>query len=93
MDLERRLGGGRRLSRRRRGPDHHQVRGEVRVAAGSLCSNTRAELTAIWAALEEVRELADDLATGPVVLCTDSQAALLTVAVGPGHSDPVYMSN
>ena len=36
------------------------------------------------AALEEVSELADDLATGPVVLCTDSQAALLTVAGGPG---------
>ena len=57
---------------------------EVRVAAGSLCSSTRAELTAMRAALEEVSELADDLATGPVVLCTDSQAALLTVAGGPG---------
>ena len=57
---------------------------EVRVAAGSPCSSTRAELTAMRAALEEVSELADDLATGPVVLCTDSQAALLTVAGGPG---------
>ena len=34
------------------------------------------------AALEKVSELADDLATGPVVLCTNSQAALLTVGSG-----------
>ena len=34
---------------------------EIRVAAGSLCSSTRAELMAIRAALEEVSELADYL--------------------------------
>ena len=34
-------------------------------------------------ALEEVSTVAGDLATGPVVLCTDSQAALATVAGGP----------
>ena len=59
-------------------------RREVRVAAGSLCSSTRAELFAMRAALEEVSELTGDLATGPVVLCTDSQAALALIANGAG---------
>lgn len=49
---------------------------EVRIAAGSLCSSTRAELFAMKAALEEVSRLTGDLAEGPVVLCADSQAAL-----------------
>ena len=60
---------------------------EIRVAAGSLLSSTRAELMAMRAALEEVSTVAGDLATGPVVLCTDSQAALATVAGGPKHPD------
>ena len=60
---------------------------EVRVAAGSLCSSTRAELFAIRAALEEVSELTGDLATGPVVLCTDSQAALALLAGGAGTQE------
>ena len=36
------------------------------------------------AALEEVSELTGDLATGPVVLCTDSQAALALIGSGAG---------
>ena len=59
-------------------------RQEIRVAAGSLLSSTRAALMAIRTALEEVSTVAGDLATGPaVVLYTDSQAALATVAGGP----------
>ena len=59
-------------------------RREIRVAAGSLLSSTRAALMAIRTALEEVSTVAGDLATGPaVVLYTDSQAALATVAGGP----------
>ena len=59
-------------------------RREIRVAAGSLLSSTRASLMAIRTALEEVSTVAGDLATGPaVVLYTDSQAALATVAGGP----------
>ena len=50
---------------------------------GSLLSSTRAERMAMRAALEEGSTVAGDLATGPVVLCTDSQAALTTVAGGP----------
>ena len=59
-------------------------RREIRVAAGSLLSSTRAAFMAIRTALEEVSTVAGDLATGPaVVLYTDSQAALATVAGGP----------
>ena len=48
-------------------------RREIRVAAGSLLSSTRAALMAIRPALEEVSTVAGDLATGPaVVLYTDS---------------------
>ena len=57
---------------------------EIRVAASSLLSSTRAEVMTMRAALEEVSTVAGDLATGPaVVLYTDSQAALATVAGGP----------
>ena len=59
-------------------------RREIRVAAGSLCSSTRAELYAMRAALEEVSELTGDPATGPVVLCTDSQASLALLSGGAG---------
>ena len=58
-------------------------RREIRVAAGSLLSSTRATLMAIRTALEEVSTEAGDLATGSVVLCTVSQSALTTVAGGP----------
>ena len=58
-------------------------RREIRVAAGSLLSSTRATLMAIRTALEKVSTEAGDLATGSVVLCTVSQAALTTVAGGP----------
>ncbi|KAF0306403.1 Ribonuclease H [Amphibalanus amphitrite] len=57
---------------------------EIRVAAGRLCSSTRAELCAIKAALEEVSNLSGAEAEGPVVLCTDSQAALSMLAGGAG---------
>ena len=60
---------------------------EVRVAVGSLCSSTRAELFAMRAALEEVSELTGGLATGPVVLCTDSQAALALLTGGAGTQE------
>ena len=59
-------------------------RREIRVAAGRLCSSTRAELYAIRAALEEASSLSGDLAEGPIVLCTDSQAALTLLDAGPG---------
>ena len=63
-------------------------RREIRVAAGSLLSSTRAALMAIRTALEEVSTVAGDLATGPaVVLYTDSQAALATVA-GAANQGP-----
>ena len=39
------------------------------------------------AALEEVSELTGDLARGPVVLCTDSQAALALLAGGAGTQE------
>ena len=48
---------------------------DVRVAAGSLCSSTRAELCALKAALETVRSIAGHQ-DEPLVVCTDSQAAL-----------------
>ena len=57
---------------------------ELRVPAGRLCSSTRAELCALRAALEHVGGLCGDLATGPVVLCTDSQAALALLEGGAG---------
>ena len=56
---------------------------EIRVAGGSLLSSTHAELMAMRAPLEEVSTVAGDLATGPVVLYTDSQAAMAMVAGGP----------
>ena len=54
---------------------------EIRVAAGQLCSSTRAELVALLAALDAVAELPGrrDL---PVVACLDSRAALLLLYGG-----------
>ena len=49
---------------------------EVRVAAGSLCSSTRAELFALRVALEELSRVDTRADSLPVVLCTDSMAAL-----------------
>ena len=57
---------------------------ETRVAAGLVCSSTRTELFAMRAAVEEVSGLSGGLATGPAVLCSDSQASLLLVAGGAG---------
>ena len=57
---------------------------EVRVATGSLCSSTRAELFALRAALEELSRAdtrADSLPA--VVVCTDSMAALAQLWSGP----------
>ena len=52
---------------------------KVRVAAGELCSSTRAELLALRAALERVR---DEPSLAPVVACTDSRAALSLLSGG-----------
>ena len=54
---------------------------ELRAAAGKVCSSTRAELVAMRMALEAVRRREDDL---PLVVCSDSQAALATLASGAG---------
>ena len=56
---------------------------EVRVAAGSLCSNTRAELFALRAALEEPSRAETRADSLPVVVCTDSMAALARLRIGP----------
>ena len=55
---------------------------EVRTAAGKLCSSTRAELCALKAALEAFHGLEGDPTTLPLVVCTDSQAALALLAGG-----------
>ena len=57
---------------------------KIRTPAGSVCSSTRAELVAMRATLEEVQQLGDDLDETPLILCTDSQAALATLATGAG---------
>ena len=56
---------------------------EVRVAAGSLCSSTRAELFALRAALEELSRADTRADSLPVVVCTDSMAALARQRSGP----------
>ena len=48
---------------------------KLRVAAGKLCSSYRAEVVALNAALEYLRQRPADT-EDPVVVCTDSQAAL-----------------
>ncbi|KAF0296461.1 Aminopeptidase N [Amphibalanus amphitrite] len=53
----------------------------VRVPAGRFCSSTRAELTALLAALEAAAELPGCRGV-PVVACLDSKAALLLLAGG-----------
>ena len=55
---------------------------EVRVPAGEARSSTRAELIALMAALRAVAELTTDPDL-PVVVCTDSQAALRLLSDGP----------
>ena len=55
---------------------------EVRVQASEACSSTRAELTALLAALRAAAELTTDPDL-PVVVCTDSQAALRLLSGGP----------
>ena len=55
---------------------------ELREAAGRLCSSYRAEMVALRAALTHLRDHpAHD--EDPVVLCTDSQAALAKLRRGP----------
>ncbi|KAF0314117.1 putative RNA-directed DNA polymerase from transposon BS [Amphibalanus amphitrite] len=55
---------------------------EVRVPAGQLCSSTRAELCALKAALNAIRDADADIADDPIVICTDSQAALRMLESG-----------
>ena len=57
---------------------------ELRAPAGKLCSSTRAELVALRVALESVLQLEGDPAKLPVIICTDSQAALATLEAGAG---------
>ena len=52
----------------------------VRTLAGAVCSSTCAELVAMCAALEEVQRLDHTPYTTPLVVCTDSQAALAPLA-------------
>ncbi|KAF0287883.1 Retrovirus-related Pol polyprotein from type-1 retrotransposable element R1 4 [Amphibalanus amphitrite] len=52
---------------------------EVEVAAGGLCSSTRAELFALRAALKRVR---DEPSPAPLVACSDSRAALSLLSAG-----------
>ena len=56
---------------------------ELRAPAGSACSSTRAELVAIRVALEKILQLGE-VEEKPVVMCTDSQAAIATLASGAG---------
>ena len=55
---------------------------EVRVATGSLCSSACAELFALRAALEELVSIVDRGTSLPVVVCTDSRAALALLQSG-----------
>ncbi|XP_043238346.1 uncharacterized protein LOC122389913 [Amphibalanus amphitrite] len=55
---------------------------EVQVPAGQLCSSTRAELCALKAALNAIRDADADIADDPIVICTDSQAALRLLESG-----------
>ncbi|KAF0301100.1 hypothetical protein FJT64_026527 [Amphibalanus amphitrite] len=55
---------------------------EVRVPAGQLCSSTRAELCALKAALNAIRDADADIADDPIVIYTDSQAALRMLESG-----------
>ena len=54
---------------------------EVTVAAGLACSSTRAELTALRAALRATAEL--PITEQQITICTDSQAALRLLESGP----------
>ena len=57
---------------------------ELRVPADSACSSTHAELVAPRVALDEVQRMEADPAGRLIVACTDSQAALATLASGAG---------
>ena len=58
----------------------------ITVPSGAVCNSTRAELVAVHAALEEMRGLGAALEDVPVVLCTDSQAALAALVADAGLS-------
>ena len=90
LDLVRRLGGG----RRHQGAIISLTSGEsreVQVPPGKLCSSTRAELFALRAALTDMDELTQETADTttppiplpPIVVCTDSLAALAMLSFGP----------
>ncbi|XP_043195854.1 uncharacterized protein LOC122367106 [Amphibalanus amphitrite] len=65
---------------------------ELRVAAGKLCSSYRAELVALNAALEYLRQHPAHT-EDPVVVCTDSQAALRRLQEGPSaQSSPLAIA-
>lgn len=54
----------------------------IRKTAGNICSSYRAEMVALLAAIEYLRER-PVYTEDPVVLCSDSQAALATLRDGP----------
>ena len=59
---------------------------ELQEAAGSLCSSFRAEMTALRAALTYLNEHPVHT-RDPVILCTDSQAALAKLRGGPSEQE------
>ena len=61
-------------------PPNEEAR-EIRVPAGRLCSSTRAELTALHAALEAIPEI-PQYEGQTVIICLDSKAALLLLSGG-----------
>ena len=86
LGLDRRLGGGGCQFRRRRLLPRPGETRETRAAAGALCSSTRAELVALRAALADICSdggAPEEPARRPVIVCLDSQAALLSIGAGP----------
>ena len=49
---------------------------ELQAAAGALCSSYKAEMVALCTALSRLREQLSPDEEDPIVICTDSQAAL-----------------
>ena len=60
---------------------------EVRVRTSSLCSSTRADLFALKVALEELASIEDRDTSQPVVICTDSRAALTRYRAALPHGE------
>ena len=61
----------------------------IQTPAGRWTSSYRAELTALDAALESLREIAADSAPAEVRICTDSQSALTRLKGGPAAQTDV----